>query len=256
MYRVALQIFPILQVISFISALFLFESNIYVSVLLLLCSALFLNFSLHITIHHSVHFSFKNKVIRWVVELVYSILMAISFSFYRMQHFNHHRYDNGIGDFTSTWIKKGDSIVARPFFKYSLFWFLGPKMKTIFERAIIDGDLDETERKKMRFQLLVVLVTYVLLFWINPWYAVAYFLMFYVGWSLIAITNYGQHLPIKYNSTKAYTYSNTLYNRMFFNNGLHLEHHREPHLNYPDLEAKHQSKISWPHLLIVFFRKK
>ncbi|MGB0390479.1 MAG: fatty acid desaturase family protein [Salibacteraceae bacterium] len=256
MYRLALHIFPILQVGCFVAALFLFETNLVVALILLFCAALFLNFSLHITIHHWVHFGVKNKAVKWVMETFYSILMGLAFSFYRMQHFNHHRYDNRIGDFTSTWVKKGNSIAARPFFKYSFVWFLGPKMNTIFERAIKDGDLKNSERIKMRIQLLFVLAFYLFLFVLNPWFSAAYFLMFYVGWSLIAITNYGQHLPIKYDSTEAYTYSNSLYNWLFFNNGLHLEHHRNPHLNYPELKAKQHSEIAWPHLLIAFFRKK
>lgn len=256
MYKLALHIFPILQTFCFITALFLQESHFTYSLLLLFCTALFLNFSLHITIHHFVHFTPKNKVIRVLLELIYSILLALPYSFYRMQHFNHHRYNNKIGDFTSTWEKKKDIIYAKPFFKYTFLWFLNGSMKALFHKAISDGDLNTREKTKIRVQFLLILAMCFILIILNPLYALAYVLMFYIGWSLIALTNYGQHLPVEYDSTPAYSYHNSFYNSIFFNNGLHLEHHLEPHLNYPDLKPMKQSKIAWPHLIIVFFRKK
>jgi len=256
MYKVVLHIFPLLQATCFVSALILLDSNIILALILLFFSALFLNFSLHITIHHFVHFRSKTKIINVILEFTYSILLALPYSFYRMQHHNHHRYDNLIGDMTSTWEKKNDMISAKSFFKYSFFWFLNGSLKTAMDRATDDGDLSNTGKIKMRIQFFTILVIYGVLIWLNPWFGLAYLSMFYVGWSLIVITNYGQHLPIKYGSTEAYSYSNPLYNGMFFNNGLHLEHHLEPHLNYPELKSKNQSKKKWPHLLIAFFRKK
>ena len=256
MYKTRLHIFPLLQAACFISALILLDSNLLLSLLFLFASALFLNFSLHITIHHFVHFRLKAKTINTILEFVYTILLALPYSFYRMQHYNHHRYDNRIGDMTSTWEKKNDEITPKSFFNYSFFWFLNGSLKTALAIASRDGDINNKEKRKIRHQIFAILSVYGLLMWLNLWYGLAYLSLFYVGWSFISITNYGQHLPIKYDSTDAYSYPNKLYNGVFFNNGLHLEHHLEPHLDYPELKSKNDSKITWPHLLIAFFRKK
>lgn len=256
MYRMLLHIFPLIQMISFISGLLLLDSHIYLAIILFFFAALFLNFSLHITIHHFVHFRYKSNLLNLLIESVYSIFLALPFSFYRMQHFNHHRYDNRIGDITSTWEKKNETIVARSFFNYSFFWFLKGSAKKAIETALRDGDINKKEKQKIQIQFLIILVVFIFLIVLNPWFGLAYASMFYIGWSLVAITNYGQHLPLKYDSTAAYSYHNSMYNFLFFKNGLHLEHHLEPHLNYHELTSKNQSKIKWPHLITAFFRNK
>ena len=256
MYRMLLHIFPLIQMISFISGLLLLDSHVYLAIILFFFAALFLNFSLHITIHHFVHFRYKSNLLNLLTESVYSIFLALPFSFYRIQHFNHHRYDNRIGDITSTWEKKNEKIVARSFFNYSFFWFLKGSAKTAIETALRDGDINKKEKQKIQIQFLIILVVFIFLIVLNPWFGLVYATMFYIGWSLVAMTNYGQHLPLKYDSTAAYSYHNSMYNFLFFKNGLHLEHHLEPHLNYHELTSKNQSKIKWPHLITAFFRNK
>ena len=102
MLRLALHIFPLIQLSCFVSAILMLERNWLWSLLLLFVAALFLNFTLHITIHHYVHFRFKNKVFDAIAESLYSVILVLPFNFYRMQHLNHHRFDNRIGDLTST----------------------------------------------------------------------------------------------------------------------------------------------------------
>lgn len=255
-YRIALHVFPLLQLMAFVSALILLEDHYVAAALLLFVSALMMNFSLHITIHHFVHFRPKNRWLAFFIEMLYSILLVMPFNFYKMQHFNHHRYDNKINDFTTTWKRRGDQFVPKKFFNYAFLWFIGPSMKKAISQALDEKDVNVLELRKMRFQLILIAGVYLSLFLLNPWFSLLYFLLFYLGWSLIAITNYGQHLPIEYNFTPAYTYDNRWYNFLFFNNGLHLEHHVQPHLNYPELQARKQSRVPLPHLVIGFFRKK
>lgn len=73
MYRMLLHIFPLIQMISFISGLLLLDSHIYLAIILFFFAALFLNFSLHITIHHFVHFRYKSNLLNLLIESVYSI---------------------------------------------------------------------------------------------------------------------------------------------------------------------------------------
>ena len=82
------------------------------------------------------------------------------------------------------------------------------------------------------------------------WLVLAYLSMVYIGWALIAMHNYGQHLPDVYGGTKGHSYYGRLYNLLTVYNGLHYEHHHRPsvkdwHLRTPVAHAE----IEHPHLL-------
>lgn len=249
MIRLALHIFPILQVACFVSGVLLFPDHWGIALILVGLSALFLNFSLHITVHHFVHFSFQNKILNRCFEAIYTILIGLPFNFYRMQHFNHHRYDNALGDFTSTWKQRRGKIVPQSFIGYCFFWFIGGSVTNAIKRAREDEDLPENRRILLQAETLLIVLFYGVLLLLNPILALAYLIMFYLGWSMIAITNYGQHLPLKYGKPIAYSYRNKLYNSLFFNNGLHLEHHKHPGVDYLDLKPEKDAKIKAPHML-------
>ena len=256
MLRIKLHIFPLILFASFVAAIVLLNINWIGSIAFLLIAALFMNFSLHITVHHFVHFKFQEKWINVFFELFYTIILGLPFSFYKMQHFNHHRYNNLIGDFTSTWKRKDKEIVPRKFFGYCFFWFLNSRAKDAIHQAKEEGDLTQKGLSKIRLESILLLLVYAVLILLNPWYAIAYVTLIYVGWCLIAMTNYGQHLPMVYDSTIAYSYHKKTYNWLLFNNGLHFEHHYNPRIDYPDLKAGEKSGISWPHLLISFLHDK
>jgi fatty acid desaturase len=256
MYRIALHIFPLIQLILFVVAVIFFFVNPFLSMICLIGSALFLNFSLHITIHHFVHFKLKNEMINSILGFIYSLMLGLPFNFYRIQHFNHHRYNNLIGDSTSTWKKKNDQIYPKNFFIYSFLWMFTPPNSRMFAEATEKGDLTKKQFLKMRLELLIIILTYGFLIWIIPIAAAAYLVVFYLGWSFIAITNYGQHLPLKYNETIAYSYDKPFYNNLFFNNGLHFEHHENPSLNYSSLKSHSKFRIRLPHLLIHILSRK
>ena len=256
MYRIALHIFPLIQVSLFVAAILFFFENPVISIICLTGSALFLNFSLHITIHHFVHFKLKYEIMNTILGFIYSLTLGIPFNLYRIQHYNHHRYNNLIGDFTSTWKKKNDVIKAKNFFSYSFLWMLNPPNSRMFKEASEKGDLTKKQLLKMRIELLLIILTYIFLIWLNPIAAAAYLVVFYLGWTFISITNYGQHLPLKYNDTIAYSYDKPFYNNLFFNNGLHFEHHENPSLNYSSLKSHSKFKIRLPHLLIHLLSRK
>ncbi len=256
MLRLALHIFPIIQISCFVTAILVLEQHWLWSVLLIIVAAVFLNFTLHITVHHYVHFRFKNEVLDTIATFLYSAILVLPFNFYRMQHLNHHRFDNRIEDLTSTWKVVDKKIVAKNFFGYSFFWFIRGASANGIKTSLENGDLTKSELTKIKFQFLFILAIYLLLILLNPWSALAYGIMFYLGWSLIAITNYGQHLPLNYDQPIAYSYPNKFYNILFFNNGLHLEHHEKPWLNYDELKPGGKAKIKSPHLLVKFLKPK
>lgn len=256
MLRAALQIFPLLEMSFLLMSFYLFQTHLFLSVCFVLVAALFLNFSLHITVHHYVHFKVKNQFIDRFVVYTYSIFLGLPYSLYRAQHFNHHRYNNSLDDVTSTWTLKKGKTIPKNFIGYSFFWFVRKPDILFTNELIADGKLDATIKIKILLESGLIGATYTMLIWINPFFALYYLALTYVGWTLIAITNYGQHLPLEYGTPKAFTYKNKIYNFFFFNNGLHYEHHENPTLNYPELEFKNKAVIKLPHILIRLFTRK
>lgn len=256
MLRLALHIFPLIQIACFILAILMLDQNLVWSVLFIITAALFLNFTLHITIHHYVHFRFKNKFLDTLAEFIYSAILVLPFNFYRMQHMNHHRYDNRIGDLTSTWKVVNEKIIPKNFMGYCLFWFVKGSSQNGIKISLENGDLTKEQLTKIKLQFLFILLSYIGFAFIHPLAALGYGILFYLGWSFIAITNYGQHLPIQYDEPIAYSYQNKFYNSIFFNNGLHLEHHEKPWLDYNQLKAEGKAKIKFPHLIVKFLNPK
>jgi len=256
MLKLKIQIFPLLEIVFFILALYFIDINLWVAFGCLFVAALFLNFSLHITIHHLVHFRFKTDSINVFFELVYTILLGLPFGVYRLQHINHHRYNNGIKDITSTWREKNGKTVAKPWFKYSFLWFLIKPSPYFLTEAKQYGEGTSKEMSKIKIQFLLIGVFDIVLFIINPLYFLFYILLIYLGLSFISITNYGQHLPINNSQIKGFSFYNTLYNNIFFNNGLHYEHHINGQLDYNQLKPLNKNKIAYPHLLAGLFNSR
>ena len=112
-----------------------------------------------------------------------------------------------------------------------------------------DGYFTQEDNQKMRRESLINLLVFVALFMIDWRYGLVFGTMFYLGWSLIALHNYGQHLPTKKHFV-AYSYYGGLYNFLFMNNGLHYEHHIYPGQNYWELQEEKESAglNKWIHL--------
>lgn len=256
MIKLVLHIFPLLQVLFLVGAISIYKEYFIGALVLWFISALFLNFSLHITVHHYVHFRFKSKWLDRLLEIFYTLIISMPFNFYRMQHYNHHRYNNLIDDFTSTWKQEKKKIIPTNYFYYSFLWFINSPVKNDIYQAKLEGDLSEERHKRMKVEFIILALFYVTLLLINPIFALAYGGVFYLGWSFIATTNYGQHLPLIYGQTIGHSFYNRFYNWLFFNNGLHYEHHAHPSIDYLDLEAEFKSEINWPHLLMGPFNIK
>lgn len=246
--RLLIQIFPIIQLALIVTGWYMISVSILLSLIVFLIAALFLNFSLHITVHHFIHFGYRNEFLKMLVELLYTILLGFPTNLYRLQHYNHHRHNNKIGDVTSTWKKSGQQIVAKNRFLYSFFWFVQKPNPYFISEAKEKGDLSKIHQIKILVEILSILGVYLFFFLYSPLFALHYLGHVYLGWCFIALTNYGQHLPITYDTPIAYTYKSKWYNRLFFNNGLHFEHHFEPSKNYAALELKNENLIHQPHL--------
>jgi fatty acid desaturase len=250
-----LLIFPFLQLVTFAAAVQFLGTSYFAAGLLVLLAALLLSFSLHITYHYHVHFKRRSKVANRVYDLAITALLGVPFHYYQMLHWNHHKYDNAIGDFTSTWKLVDGVTVPKNFLRYALLWPFSGNVRSYrqVEIAAREGYLKPHHRPAMRQEMFLLLLLYGTLAYLNVAVAIAYFAMVYVGWCFIAMHNYGQHLPEIYGETKGNSYYNALYNKLTLYNGLHYEHHHRPSIKYWDLAGPARSEIKHPHLLEGLF---
>jgi fatty acid desaturase len=250
-----LLIFPFLQVVIFAGACAVMPSSYVLAGLLVLLASLFMNFSLHITYHYHVHFKRKSKGANRVIDLAITSLLGVPFHYYQMLHWNHHKYDNALGDFTSTWKQVDGVPVPKNFLFYGLLWPLNGNVRgrRQFEIARREGYLKPRHGRAMGQEMLLVAGIYGALLYLSIPIASAYLGMVYAGWALIAMHNYGQHLPEVYGETKGNSYYNAIYNRLTLQNGLHYEHHHRPSVKYWDLTGPPRSEIAHPHLVEGFF---
>jgi fatty acid desaturase len=222
-------------------------------------AAFALNFALHISFHYLVHFPAKNKVLNRFLEIIVSLLSGIPFNYYRMNHWNHHRYDNSIEDFTTTWQKVNGIYKPKNIFKYSLLWFRSSDfgVREQQTKAQNDGYFTGVHKKRQQIETLILLALHICLFILDWKIAVGYLSVIYIGWVLIALHNYGQHIPDDYGRSKAISYYNSIYNLLSMNNGFHEEHHHEPQKPYWKLtQGEGKASGQLPHLLQGFFIKK
>lgn len=248
-----LYLLPAAQAALFVAAVNVFPDTPLLALVLLLLAALALCLSLHMSYHEAAHRSSNwPQWRRFFTGLLLTPLLGMSFHGYRLSHWNHHRYNNGLRDFTSTWTRRDGVPRPKNLVWYCLSWprvfFETPNQ---FKTALAEGDADiriliwSTAETLLQLTLLVLIGSYsmaALLLYVN---------LIYVGWALISLHNYGQHPPDEYdNWYRTASYRADWYNRLLFNNGLHYEHHVAPSVPIARLSADSEAKvISVPHLL-------
>jgi fatty acid desaturase len=253
--ELSLLAFPLIQAAAFAGACAALGGSPWLAGLFILISALFLSFSLHITYHYHVHFKRRSKTVNRGVDLAITALLGMPFHYYQMLHWNHHKYDNAIGDFTSTWKLVAGQPVPKRFLPYALFWPFSGNVRSRDQLRIAEaeGYFKPWHRRALRQEVLLLLAVYGTLLWLGPAFAVAYAVTVYVGWCLVTMHNYGQHLPERYGEVPGNSYYNPLYNKLTIYNGLHNEHHARPGLRYWDLSGPSAGEIRHPHILAGFF---
>jgi fatty acid desaturase len=252
---ITLYALPLLEVLLFTGSVFSFASAPVISAVLLLLAAFFLSLSLHVTYHEVAHHCGQwRKDAEVFMGVLLSLLMGISFHAYRLGHFNHHRYNNTLADFTSTWMKTGDGYVAKNLLIYCLTWpkvFLFASQQT--RKTLEDGDASNGDIRLSAIEGGSILVFIAFLYSFDLVAVIMYVALVYLGWALVSLHNYGQHLPVEYGKFVATSYPATWYNRLLFKNGLHYEHHLYPGDPIAGLEADAQAPaIRWPHFIVPF----
>jgi|CXWL01.1.fsa_nt_gi fatty acid desaturase len=222
--------FPAAEIAFFVFAVLNFGERPAAALLGVFLAALALCFCVHVCFHEMVHASGpKDSAALLLGSCAASVLQGLPFDGYRCHHDNHHRCNNSLEDYSSTWEATPGGPKPQTWWRYSLLW---PRQLSLahedMRRQAEDGRLPRTIQRRIRVEkwLLIAAVTGLGLF---SWKALLlYALTIYGGWTLVALHNYGQHSPFDRNATKSYP--NALYNALFCNNGLHHEHHRRPHI--------------------------
>jgi fatty acid desaturase len=248
-------VFPVLEVVTFGSSCLLASSQPGLAGALLLTASLLLCLSVHVSVHEAVH---HPRLARFPLSgPLFSIVIGLPFQGYRWHHLNHHRWNNALEDYSSTWRTTREGPRPWALWRYVLGWprqlvRSGLAMRT----ADAAGEVPRAIRRAIRLEQATVLLLIAGLGVFVPRLALQYLALVYVGWALIALQNYGQHPPRAYGVERPTSYYSALYNRLLFRNGLHAEHHDEPQRAWSELEAGAQAPIHAPHLLQPFVEKR
>ena len=243
-YPWKLAVFPLLMLVFFIAGVL--TSNLVISILLVIIAGVWLSFSIHIFFHECVHF--RSEYPQWI-NIIKTLFLGLPFDGYRVHHYNHHTHANGIKDFSSTWYLQNNT--KKPFTpcRYTFGW-LRQLSASIIEPDPFDPSMGDVDKIKQRIhaQKVALFLFCIALAFIGLKAFLLYFLLVYSGWAFSALHNYGQHPPIE--DEVICTYANKGYNRFFFNNGLHAEHHNKPWLSWNELILENNSHlILLPHLI-------
>jgi fatty acid desaturase len=195
-----------------------------------------LNYSVHVSFHECVHRNCLRGPLA-LGRLVATAIMGMPFDGYVYHHRNHHAYNNGLEDFSSTWRRGFRSAVPMRLVPYALAWprqtlRAGRQMRFDAARGHLDVELARRCRLQRWLLAALVLALGVRL----PHALVMYLVTIYGGWTLIAVHNYGQHFPEAHPGEAATSFAGRRYNALFANNGLHWEHHHRPSLPWWQLE--------------------
>jgi fatty acid desaturase len=244
--RVLIMVFPLLQTAAFVASCAAGVS--IVGAVFFALAGVLLCFSVHVSIHEAVH---QPALARFpLAGPLLSVVMGLPLQGYRWHHLNHHRWNNALADYSTTWRQTPGGPHPWPLWSYVLGWprqlvRSGLAMRAAYAAGQIPPHVHRATRREQATLLLALAILAVA----APRMAAAYLVLVYGGWALIALQNYGQHPPRQYGEQTPTSYYAPLYNRLLFRNGLHAEHHRQPHLAWTDIEPLPHPPIAVPHLL-------
>ena len=227
--------FPALQLGLLALASLLVATDPAWAIACVLAGGVALNFTVHVCAHEFLHYSDRHPLPQWV-NVAFSAVMGLTFDGYRLHHHNHHRYNNGPDDFSRTWRSTPRGPAPYGVWRYALGWpaQVARTVRALREQSPLPHG-EEEARRRMRPEAVAIVGLVVALGCVSWKIAALYVAMVYVGWALVSVHNYGQHPPEA--ETRIPSFASPWYNRLFFNNGLHHEHHASPSTPWHELEA-------------------
>jgi fatty acid desaturase len=248
-------IFPVLQVATFVASCAIVPTGAWIGGGLFFLAALLLCLSVHVSIHEAVH---HPRLARFPLSgPIFTLVMGLPFQGYRWHHFNHHRWNNALEDYSTTWRPTVDGPRPWPLWRYLAGW---PRQLVrsglAMRAAYATGQVPAAMHRATRIEQATLLLFVAGLAWLAPRLALQYVALVYLGWALIALQNFGQHPPRVYGADTPTSYYSRLYNRLLFRNGFHAEHHEEPNIPWHEIEPAPAAPIRAPHLLQPFVEKR
>jgi fatty acid desaturase len=243
-----LTLFPVIQMTLFGFSCFLVKFHLAWATVCVVASGIVLNFTIHVWVHECLHLSDRHPFSGWA-NLLISSVSGLTFDGYRFHHHNHHSHNNGTGDFSRTWRMTDEGPAPCNLWRYVLSWPIqairtSRALKSISPTSIHIQQL----RKRIRGEFCAILGLILCLGCYSWKFAALYAVMIYIGWALVSLHNYGQHPPMEAESTPSY--KSRWYNCLFFNNGLHYEHHADPSKPWYELRnAPCAPQIHEPYLI-------
>lgn len=247
-----LALFPALELVLLTLALARVDSGPAAWAPFAVLAAVALSFSVHVTFHELVHApGAAEHPLAVPVSAAATLLAGLPLDGYRWHHYNHHRHENGPEDFSTTWDWTGEKARPRGWLAYSLGW-PGQLRRSRDDMRVADeeGRLPPWIKSRARWEQRLLTVVWVAAF-VASWRAAAvYAAVVYLGWTLVALHNHGQHPPVRPDARVITSFAGRAYNALSCNNGLHFEHHAEPQRSWLDLAPDAGSTpIVVPHLL-------
>lgn len=202
--------------------------------------------AIHTCHHEAVHATAAAGAPLWW-QLLASVAMGLPFDGYRLHHENHHRHENGPGDYSTTWRHASDATAPRGFLAYSLLWPRQLIAASAAMRAEPEASRARAIDRRIPRQRIAILLAIMALTAIDWRWALVYLGVTYLGWVLTSAHNYGQHPPTSGAATRSV--HGRWYNALGFNNGLHAEHHRHPAIPHLALRPETDAAPGLPPLV-------
>ncbi|HYO65930.1 MAG TPA: fatty acid desaturase [Archangium sp.] len=201
----------------------------------LLVAGFLLLFWNYAVLHNHMHQPIaRPRALRWLVSRTLGVACGFAYRGYHLHHFNHHRYNDGEGD----WGRRRPGEGALTYLVRSTLtpwlWPYGLLAK-VWKAA--------AQKKGQRAELVVDFVLLqgslvALAVW-RPWLALSYFGMMLAGQFSIHLLNLAAHheTDATRRDSLAVTSTSPLYNLLCFNAGHHQAHHLRPQVPWRELPA-------------------
>ncbi|MBN1204272.1 MAG: fatty acid desaturase [Myxococcaceae bacterium] len=194
-------------------------------------AVLFWNYAV---LHNHMHVPIaRPRALRWLVSRTLGLACGFAYRGYSIHHFNHHKYNDGPGDWGRP--REGEGAL-----RYCVRWALTP---WLWPWEVVGQVWKACKTRGQKVELLldfaVVDGTLVALLAWQPSLGLSLFALFLVGQVGIHYLNLAAHVGSDSTdrTALAVTSSSRFYNRYFFNAGYHQAHHHKPQVPWRALPA-------------------
>ncbi|QSQ19923.1 fatty acid desaturase [Pyxidicoccus parkwayensis] len=176
-------------------------------------------------LHNHMHVPIaKARALKWIVSRTLGLACGFAYRGYYLHHFNHHRYNDGDGDWGRS--RQGEGAL-----RYCVRWALTPWLWPFDTVAKVWGAC-KTRGQKVELVIDFVVVDGTLLaltLW-QPSLGLSLLGTLIVTQACIHYLNLAAHLgsDARERTRLAVTSTSSFYNRWFFNAGYHQAHHLKP----------------------------